>query len=467
MRLLVILLLIIMILPIAYADTDIHQTGRITDTIQDLIEIENPKAVTEMDVEIVQSGTLTITGDVNKINITLYIPQESVKNLDVSSNVNYEWSYVFDAFGNRQVLFEWDNVNDQQIEYSVVSLIESKGKHTFRNKRILDGPEHEIYLAETEDILFSTEIKELAFPFERTLKRAADLSILVHNLMEYDIDIVGQRQSSIWALENEKGVCVEHANLLAALLRSAGIPTRYVVGYAYSYSDKKLIGHTWVEVPVESGWVPFDPTWLQGGNLDATHIITSRLLDDNQKDRLMYVGRGQIDWQRNKDEFEINNFNEESIIDLSLSTDDFAVNTNGYIELYAKTNECSIVGIDTHSCVDESSEPFMDIYEKERKKWICGNTYFYWMFSTSNLKETNLYGCPVTVYEDTGSSEIIDVGFEGSKQLQDIFIRGPNTISVNELFDLEAVTDNNYIFFSPSTKRYNEKEISISLSQPG
>jgi transglutaminase-like putative cysteine protease len=69
----------------------------------------------------------------------------------------------------------------------------------------------------------------------------------------------------------KKGVCQDFANLLLQILRTAGIPSRYVSGYVCSYSAE-LRGegatHAWVEIysPIQ-GWLGIDPT----NNIWVTH----------------------------------------------------------------------------------------------------------------------------------------------------------------------------------------------------
>jgi transglutaminase-like putative cysteine protease len=76
------------------------------------------------------------------------------------------------------------------------------------------------------------------------------------------------------------GDCTEHAVLLAALLRAAGVPSRVVTGLVYleelagagpGEEGRGAFGyHMWTQALVESGWLDLDAT-LPGG-FDATHI---------------------------------------------------------------------------------------------------------------------------------------------------------------------------------------------------
>ncbi len=65
-------------------------------------------------------------------------------------------------------------------------------------------------------------------------------------------------------LDHKKGVCQDFAHLLLQLLRTAGIPSRYVSGYICP-NDSGLRGegatHAWVEIYTpKQGWLGIDPT---------------------------------------------------------------------------------------------------------------------------------------------------------------------------------------------------------------
>jgi hypothetical protein len=71
--------------------------------------------------------------------------------------------------------------------------------------------------------------------------------------------------------ENHKGYCVHFATAVAALLRSAGIPARYVEGFVVSPDDPKAKdgfteltdnrAHAWAEIYVNGeGWIPVEST---------------------------------------------------------------------------------------------------------------------------------------------------------------------------------------------------------------
>jgi transglutaminase-like putative cysteine protease len=81
------------------------------------------------------------------------------------------------------------------------------------------------------------------------------------------------------ALESRRGVCQDYAHIMIALVRSLGIPSRYVSGYLFHRAGETLRStegatHAWVEVYFPNlGWVGFDPT----NNILAgeTHVRTA------------------------------------------------------------------------------------------------------------------------------------------------------------------------------------------------
>jgi hypothetical protein len=81
----------------------------------------------------------------------------------------------------------------------------------------------------------------------------------------------GQDFVEYFLFENHKGYCVHFATATVALLRTAGVPARYVEGYAVSPGDfeeyDKWINipdtrsHAWVEIYLSAvGWVPVEAT---------------------------------------------------------------------------------------------------------------------------------------------------------------------------------------------------------------
>jgi transglutaminase-like putative cysteine protease len=82
--------------------------------------------------------------------------------------------------------------------------------------------------------------------------------------------------SEAWA--KGQGVCQDYTNINLSILRSSGIPARYVSGYLYSGSGEigdTIVGesHSWIEAWV-GFWLPIDPT--NGREVGEQHIAVAK-----------------------------------------------------------------------------------------------------------------------------------------------------------------------------------------------
>lgn len=87
----------------------------------------------------------------------------------------------------------------------------------------------------------------------------------VHSELQYVRGTTGVHSSGLDALAEGKGVCQDFAHLTLILLRSMGIPARYVSGYLHPNPDA-VIGdtiegesHAWIQAWTGSWW-NYDPT---------------------------------------------------------------------------------------------------------------------------------------------------------------------------------------------------------------
>ncbi|MFH0944582.1 MAG: transglutaminase-like domain-containing protein [Planctomycetota bacterium] len=102
--------------------------------------------------------------------------------------------------------------------------------------------------------------------------------------------------SALEVCQTKQGDCSEHAVLLAALLRSAGIPSRIAMGVVYVGGI--FGGHAWTEASIDGRWYALDATIGRGG-VDPTHVRmgTSSLKDGGFSKGMLGVlqGLGMID----------------------------------------------------------------------------------------------------------------------------------------------------------------------------
>lgn len=87
----------------------------------------------------------------------------------------------------------------------------------------------------------------------------------VHREMDYVPGTTGVHTSAVDAWAERQGVCQDYAHLTLVLLRSMGIPSRYVSGYLHpkpdAAVDETVAGesHAWVEAWTGAWW-GYDPT---------------------------------------------------------------------------------------------------------------------------------------------------------------------------------------------------------------
>lgn len=149
------------------------------------------------------------------------------------------------------------------------------------------------YLGETETIQSKDiEINELAQEITNGITDKYDQVKAIHDWVatniyyDYDALVSGNYQDmdAKNVLLTKKGVCEGYANLMAALLRSKGIPCKVQGGYALGIDTKKEWSssnidttegnHAWNEVYVNGRWIIIDATWdSQNQYKDGRYII--------------------------------------------------------------------------------------------------------------------------------------------------------------------------------------------------
>ncbi len=105
---------------------------------------------------------------------------------------------------------------------------------------------------------------------------------LVRELLAYERGTTTVSTTAADALRIGSGVCQDFAHVALALLRSRGIPARYVSGYLHPSAEAQpgevLAGqsHAWVEAWV-GDWLPFDVT--NGSEVGERHVVVGRARD--------------------------------------------------------------------------------------------------------------------------------------------------------------------------------------------
>lgn len=139
------------------------------------------------------------------------------------------------------------------------------------------------YLAPTARTTMSpnvfAEVREIV-PGQRDVHATVDVVMArVRERVAYvrGATLVSSTAREVW--DQRKGVCQDLSHVTIALLRSVGIPARYVSGYLYSKDDadvgESVVGesHAWVEYFC-GDWVGIDPT--NGGRVGLFHVVVAK-----------------------------------------------------------------------------------------------------------------------------------------------------------------------------------------------
>lgn len=122
----------------------------------------------------------------------------------------------------------------------------------------------------------------------------------VQSELDYVAGTTGVHSSALDALREGKGVCQDFAHLTLVLLRSMGIPSRYVSGYLHPHR-KAGIGHTvdgqshaWIQAWTGSWW-NYDPTNDKEINEQYVTVGVGRDYADVSPLKGIYSGGGSTD----------------------------------------------------------------------------------------------------------------------------------------------------------------------------
>lgn len=209
---------------------------------------------------------------------------------------------------NDNLQFIWYQPKEDELEIKINARVDIENKFVQVKEKVpfplqnIPSKEKQ-YLQETTLIDFSKNgIQQLANDLSEgetdEYEVVFAIANWVKNNIEYSLSTVTADAAleASWVLENRKGVCDELTNLFIAMLRSVGIPARFVAGYSYTNSElftENWGPHGWAEVYFpEYGWIPFDVTYGEFGFVDATHIKLKESLDaDKTSTKYEWHGR--------------------------------------------------------------------------------------------------------------------------------------------------------------------------------
>ncbi|MFH1209278.1 MAG: transglutaminase-like domain-containing protein [archaeon] len=359
--------------------------------------------------------------------------------------------------GEDYIYYKWNNPNVDQIQYGLDYDIESEFKlkqidEKIRFPIISDLPDDiNIYLQSTDYI--NSNNSEIIQQANEIVQGEDDLYEVVFKLglwtkenINYDLNTQTAElvQNSVWVLNNKQGVCDELNALFIAMLRSVGIPAKFVSGVSYSNTINGFGNHAWAEVYFpDYGWIPYDVTYGQFGYVDASHIKMKESLDAKESSANYGWLANDIDVNVNMD-IEANlistgELNPEYIsLDLILLKND--VGPNSYVPIQIKLKNENNFYMSTSVFVTKSPDLIennrQDVFLKPQEE-----KSIFWMLHIPNDLE------PGYIY--TSTVEVIDsFNSQDSESLQYDYDYDTYTLeeAQNKIDELEEEEEQSYLF---------------------
>lgn len=251
-------------------------------------------AIVSVDLNVSSSITLEQTGAAPFVqeltSDVLFVPRSG----DFSAVRSFE-TYPSAKVTADKVRYEWRSPSIGTLEYGYSSAVDLVNEVPRVRAQIpFPSPVSiEEFLESTKNIdannpLVKSKAQEIVAGESDMFVAVTKLAQWVKDNVEYNLSTLTAEvsQPASWVLENRYGVCDEITSLFIAMVRSQGIPAKFVSGLAYTNNPAFEGGwgaHGWAEVYFPGvGWVPFDVTFGEFGWVDPGHLKLKESVDPQE-----------------------------------------------------------------------------------------------------------------------------------------------------------------------------------------
>lgn len=222
-----------------------------------------------------------------------------------------------DAFGNPVQMFSF-NEGYQRLNVTATTIVTVRPPDPLKSSRTLESVLTDLRSRRSDE---DRDALEFAFPSHRISCSAAmreyalesfspgaivtsavqDLTQRIHREFVYDNRATTVNTPVAEVFRTRRGVCQDFAHLQIAMLRSLGLPAKYISGYlrtAPPEGQPRLVGadasHAWLSVYCGDGvWLDVDPTNCMTCTTDHIVLAWGRDYSDVPPLTGVYVGGGQ------------------------------------------------------------------------------------------------------------------------------------------------------------------------------
>jgi len=371
----------------------------------------DPLKTSTMKVEVNENVRVTTTGGVDKLEITLMIPQEDAFQKVESMEVSVPYETVTDSYGNRLIKATINNPGTTA-GFAVKTVVSISRRNTAAALSSAFAAPTLLIQSDDREI---TDLAAAASAGETgDFERAAAVASWVNQNIRYDLNFAGPNVSAKSTLQSKAGVCSGFSALTAAMLRSIGYKAAYEVGYAYNASGGTE-SHGWVETCSPGGkCFPVDSTWGEAGWLDAAHVKFATVADAYFLEATALVsgpGTKTVKLEPVDVSLKILDSTEEPIISTKASLLDSKIGS-GHAVLRAdfSADGCAMTKVRYVSCLVEGGKAFLNPEKSENIVYFCdGKTAFMPFEMAAGTESDVIYTCALTAAPSGGERQDITI----------------------------------------------------------
>ena len=193
---------------------------------------------------------VTYKGSCSKVKLQITGPDEVTYTYDIPSKSKKAEVFPLQARSGEYMINLFENIDENK--YSMVFSVPLSVKLTDEYKPFLYPNQ---FVNFSPDSLAIKKGEELAYPCNSDIEVVAEVYNYMIENITYDYEEAETVQSGYLPdideiLTTKKGICLDYASLMTAMLRSQNIPTRMEVGYAGTAY------HAWLSAYIKDiGWV--------------------------------------------------------------------------------------------------------------------------------------------------------------------------------------------------------------------
>ena len=233
-----------------------------------IISCDRGKTLKIRNFRFIYNVSISIPEESGKL-LKLWVPLPQSNRYQAISNLNIESNYPASqhtepVYGNRMAFISTKLPLQEEVRLTISFDVSRKERGS--TPAVITDEEKRLFLSPTtkvpRDARFESIVKDILSPENSPLENARTLYRYILERMEYDKSGVGWGQGdAIYACDIGRGNCTDYHSLFNAVARTAGIPTRFRIGFPIPESEKGEIGgyHCWTEFYTpQEGWVPVD-----------------------------------------------------------------------------------------------------------------------------------------------------------------------------------------------------------------